>query len=256
MVSDPAKICFTVDVEWAHPAVLQDLRDLLDGYGVRATFFCTHAGIDVAPHERGLHPNYRRNGTTLRDLAGDLGPSTAAIIDETDLYRHVLRTTLNFAPEAKGARSHSLFYDSLLMPLYREFGLEYDSTYQLPLTPDLQPIWKEYNVLELPIYFSDHFELKTGATGLDVDRLHLEQPGLKVINLHPNLVYLNAASDKHYVSTKTFYHDPERLLAARHPGRGIRSMVLDLLERVVRKDLVTATLGQVNEGWRSGPRWA
>jgi hypothetical protein len=110
-------------------------------HGVRATFFCTHAGVDVGPHERGLHPNYRRNGTTLRELRARIGPAAMAEIDEEDLYRHVLRTTLDFAPEAKGARSHSLFYDSLMIPLYRQFGLEYDSSYQLPLTPGLQPIW-------------------------------------------------------------------------------------------------------------------
>src|SRR5271166_4767003 len=149
-----------------------------------------------------------------------MGEPAAAIINESDLYRHVLRTTLSFAPEAKGVRNHSLFYDSLMMPLYREFGLEYDSSYQLPLIPGLQPIWKEYDVLELPIYFADHFELKAGATGFDIAQLHLNRPGLKVINLHPNLVYLNAVSDEHYISTKTFYHDPERLLATRFTGRG------------------------------------
>jgi hypothetical protein len=47
MAGDPGTICFTVDVEWAHPAVLQDVRVLFDMHGVRATFFCTHAGVDV-----------------------------------------------------------------------------------------------------------------------------------------------------------------------------------------------------------------
>jgi hypothetical protein len=92
-------------------------------------------------YERGLHPNYRRNGTTLQELGAGIGPAAMAEIDEGDLYRHALRSTLDFAPEAKGARSHSLFYDSLMISLYREFGLEYDSSYQLPLTPGLQPIW-------------------------------------------------------------------------------------------------------------------
>ena len=248
-------ICLTVDVEWAHPAVLKDIRDLLDKYGVRATFFCTHAGIDVGSHERGLHPNYRRNGTTLKQLTADIGAAAATSIDESDLYRHVLHTTLNFAPEAKGVRNHSLFYDSLMMPLYRELGLEYDSSYQLPLTPGLQPIWKEYGVLELPIYFADHFELKTRATGFDIARLHLDRPGLKVINVHPNMLYLNAVSDQHYISAKAFYHDPERLLDARHQGRGIRSMVIDLLEDVVSRNRFTATLGEVNAEWKSRPRW-
>jgi hypothetical protein len=255
MPYDPERICFTVDVEWAHPVVVEDLRELFDLHGIRATFFCTHAGIDVGSHERGLHPNYRRNGTTLKELAGEIGAANAAFIDEIDLYRHVLRTTLNFAPEAKGARSHSLFYDSSMMPLYREFGLEYDSSYQLPLTPELRPIWKEYDVLELPIYFSDHFELKTGATGFDIALMHLNRPGLKIINVHPNMFYLNAVSNEHYISTKAFYHHPERLLEARHPGRGIRSMVIDLLDDVVSRNFSTATLGEVNAAWRSQPRW-
>jgi peptidoglycan/xylan/chitin deacetylase (PgdA/CDA1 family) len=255
MGDDPGTICFTVDVEWAHPAVLQDIRDLFDGHGVRATFFCTHDGIHVAPHERGLHPNYRRNGSTLQELAAKIGERAAASIDESNLYRHVLRTTLNFAPEAKGVRSHSLFYDSVMIPLYREFGLEYDSSYQLPLTANLQPIWKEYDVLELPIYFADHFELKTGATGFDICLLHLERPGLKVINLHPNMVYLNAVSDQHYLASKAFYHNQEKLFEARFLGRGIRTMVLDLLEHVASKNLPTSTLGEVNQRWRSRPRW-
>ena len=255
MADYPGTICFTVDVEWAHPAVLKDVRELFDEYGVRGTFFCTHAGIDVGSHERGLHPNYRRNGSTLKELAGGIGAAAAAVIDESDLYHHVLRTTLSFAPEAKGARSHSLFYDFLMMPLYQEFGLEYDSSYQLPIIPGLRPIWKEYDVLELPIYFSDHFELKTGATGFEIALLHLDRPGLKVINLHPNMLYLNAVSDQHYISTKAFYHDPERLLDARFAGRGTRSMVLDLLEYVVSRNLPTATLGEVNDAWRSRARW-
>ena len=255
MRDNPGTICFTVDVEWADPAVLQDIRALFDEHGVRATFFCTHDGIDVGPHERGLHPNYRRNGSTLQELTAKIGEPAKAVIEESELYRHVLRTTLAFAPEAKGARSHSLFYDSVMIPLYREFGLEYDSSYQLPLTPGLQPIWKEYDVLELPIYFADHFELKTGATGFDITRLHLERRGLKVINLHPNMVYLNAVSDRHYLASKAFYHDRERLLEARFLGRGVRSMVLDLLEHVAAKNLLTATLGAVNKQWRSRPRW-
>jgi hypothetical protein len=37
MAGDPGTICFTVDVEWAHPAVLQDVRDLFDMHGVRTT---------------------------------------------------------------------------------------------------------------------------------------------------------------------------------------------------------------------------
>jgi hypothetical protein len=69
-------------------------------------------------------------------------------------------------------------------------------------------------------------------------------------------LYLNAVSDTHYVASKAFYHDQERLLKGRFSGCGIRSMVLDLLEHVASNGLPTATLGEVNERWRSQPRWA
>src|SRR4051812_6288632 len=65
---DPQTICLTVDVEWASAAVLDDLRTLFDQHGLRATFFVTHAGVDVPGHERGLHPNFRHNGDTYRAL--------------------------------------------------------------------------------------------------------------------------------------------------------------------------------------------
>src|SRR5262249_1214113 len=167
----------------------------------------THAEIDVGQHERGIHPNYRRNGDQLKLLRAQLGQNASSELDESQIYRHVIRNTLAYAPEAKGARSHSLFYDSMLMPIYGEFGLEYDSTYLIPLLDGLRPFWKEYGVLELPIYFNDHFELKTGACGFDAGRLGLHRPGLKVINLHPNMIFLNCETDARYQNSKPFYHD-------------------------------------------------
>jgi hypothetical protein len=247
---DPRTICLSVDIDWAADAVLADVCRLFDERGLRATFFCTHAGIDVGEHERGLHPNYRGNGDQLKQMRAQLGEK-AATVDETTIYRHVIGTTKTFAPEAKGMRSHSLYYDSMLMPLYRDFGIEYDSTYQIPLVSGLRPFWKEYDVLELPIYFADHFELKTGACSFDAARLRLDQLGLKIINLHPNMIFLNCAAEAQYQTCKSFYHDVERLAAARHSGRGTRTFVVELLDRIVHERLPTATLGQVNACWRA-----
>lgn len=246
---DPRTVCLTVDVEWAAPPVLDDLRRLFDERGLTATFFCTHAGVDVGGHERGLHPNYRPTGDTIKQLRATRGEQ--ALLDDATVFRHVLTHTLGFAPEAKGVRSHSLHYDSMLMPLYPQLGLEYDSTYLMPLVGGLRPFWKEYGVLELPIYFNDHFDLKAGATGFDAGVLALDRPGLKVINMHPNMMFINAMSDQHYLSTKSFYHDTERLLAARHNGAGIRTLLLDLLDRLAGTRHPTATLGQVNAAWRA-----
>jgi hypothetical protein len=236
-------------VEWAADAVLDDVRSLIDERGVQATFFCTHPGIQAGAHERGLHPNYRRNGDQLNQLRTQ-GGTGSDLLDEGTIYRHVLEATRTFAPEAKGARSHSLYYDSLLMPLYRELGLEYDSSYQIPLVSGLRPFWKEYGILEIPIYFADHFELKTGACGFRASALDLASDGLKVINLHPNMVYLNCASDAQFQACKPFYRNAERLLNARSGGRGVRTLLCELLERIAQLNVPTRTLGEVNAIWR------
>jgi hypothetical protein len=245
MSLDPNSLCFTVDVEWAAPAVLEDLRGLFDEAGVTATFFVTHAGVSVPGHERGLHPNFRWNGDTGRAIrAAD--PALFASDDESGFYREVVRRTALFAPEAKGLRAHSLFSDSALAKTYRQAGLDYDCTHQMSLQPDLRPFFKQHDMLEIPTYYGDHFDLMAGATGLALEGLKLDRPGLKVFDFHPNIVFTNAPDEDSYMATKAFYHDPERLFAARHAGRGIRTLLLELLEHAAAKNLPVATVGAIN----------
>ena len=252
----PDSVCFTVDVEWACPAVVDDLRRLFDDHGIRATFFVTHAGVEVPGHERGLHPNFRRNGDSWRALAA-AHPDGTDRLTEAEIYRHIVDTTLAFAPEAKGVRAHCLHYDSALMPVYRAAGLDYECSTLIPLTGRLRPFWKEHGLIGLPTYWSDHFDLMTGASGLASAGLHLDRPGLKVIDLHPNIVFLNAADEGDYQATKDFYHDPARLLAARGRRRGIRTLLLELLEDVARHGRPVSTVGAVAAAHRRNcPPWS
>ena len=195
--------------------------------------------------------NFRPAGDTIKQLRARQGD--LVLLDDAAVFRHVLTQTLSFAPEAKGVRGHSLHYDSMLLPLYSPLGLEYDSSYLIPMVSGLRPFWKEYDVFwSSRIYFNDHFELKTAATGFDYRALAIDRPGLKVINdMHPNMVFLNAQSDAHYLATKPFYHDSEHLLAARHGGLGIRTMVIDLLDALAARRHPTATLDEVNAAWRA-----
>jgi hypothetical protein len=250
---DRHTLCFTIDVEWAAPEVLDDLRGLFDQFGIRATFFITHAGVEVPGHERGLHPNFRRDGDTIRLFHKSRG-SDANATDE-EIHQHVMETTLTFAPESKGLRTHSLYYDSTLLPLYKKLGLEYDCSYQMPMVQDLRPFWRPHDVIAIPTYFADHFDIMCSATQFEVDRLGLDRPGIKVFDFHPNIIYLNASSNAHYMATKGFYHDHERLLADRERGKGARTLLLDLLEAVSRRQLPNATVGEVNTAWRSVTKW-
>lgn len=243
-------ICLTIDVEWAAPEVLADLVNLVNERKVRATFFCTHGGIEVPGHERALHPNFRRHGDTLRQLRQRVGPVLDSWTD-TEIYRYVIRTTQTFCPEAVGVRAHSLLYDPDVLPVYHQVGLKYDSSYFLPITPYLTPVWKEFEILEIPIYYMDHFDLIQQATDFRLEGLHLNQPGLKVFDFHPNIIFINASTTVHYLDSKPFYHDYKQLLKRRHPGRGVRTLFLELLDFLATQQIPTATLADLNTAWRT-----
>lgn len=238
----------TVDVEWAHPEVLADLVERLDERRLRATFFCTHPGIQVPGHERALHPNFRRRGNSLLETAEG---TRAGGAPDREFYRFVLGATHAFCPEAVGVRSHSLFFDTDLLAAYGESGLRYDSSYFLPLVPGLAPVRKHRRILELPIFYLDHWDVVEGATGFDVGRLLDAGGGLRIFDFHPNLVFLNAASERQYAESKPHYHDPDRLRKLRHSGRGVGTLFLNLLDRLAMDGTPTATLREIEERWRT-----
>lgn len=238
-------ISFSFDVEWACQAVIDDVRSLLDERGIVGTFFVTHAGVEVGGHERGLHPNFRRNGDAYRTLAD------ASSRTDDEVYAHVLQTVLSFAPEARGTRSHSLLFDSTLLPIYARLGLEYDASFRLEMVPNLQPFWKQHDIVEIPTYYADYFDLVAQATEFRLPGLKLDAPGLKVVDFHPNLIYVNAPDIAAHEATRACYHDPEGLLALRHKGRGTRTLFIDLLDAVVSAKRGTATLSEINAAVRA-----
>jgi hypothetical protein len=237
-------LCITFDVDWAHPEVLKDTVDLIENRGLRCTFFCTHAGIDLPGHERAVHPNFRRNGDTMRAY---LGPE-----DDERVFRHVVARTKSFCPEARGARSHSLLYDSSLMAIYAEQHLSYDSTYALPLATGLRPVLKERGVLEMPIYYMDHIDVMEHQTGFALPGLQLGRPGLKVFDFHPIHIFLNTVSEEHYAQSRAYQRDPDALRKLRHDGAGVRTLFERLLDHVATSTVLThTTMGELEEQWRS-----
>ncbi|MBF0340010.1 MAG: hypothetical protein HQL95_03500 [Magnetococcales bacterium] len=244
------QLCFSIDVEWAHPVVLADLLGLFDAAGVRCTLFVTHAGVVCGGHERGIHPNFRRNGESMRQLFKNRVVQDEQVT-ESVLYEHVLATTLGYAPDAIGSRSHALFMESGLLPLFKKLGLKYDASVQMPLVSGLHPWRREQDIVMIPTWYTDHADLMAGYSEFDIKRLPLDSPGLKVFDFHPNLVYLNAPDDAFYQTTKSFYHDPEQLLRVRYAGRGVRTLLLDLLEFIARRGETTVTLNAVNHQFRA-----
>lgn len=239
-------LAMTIDVEWSHPDVLADTVGLLDDRKVPATFFCTDAGIVVPGHERALHPNFRRSGNTVAMAKG------ADPLDDRTFYRAMIEAARELVPEATGVRSHSLITDSDLLPLYRDAGLEYDSSYMLPLAPGLAPASRGSGILEIPLYYMDHWDLREQATGFEIAGLGIERPGLKVFAFHPNLVFMNARTMDDVSAMRSHYHDPEWLSDHRREGRGVRTMFIELLDEIAARDSAAPLLAEVNASWRNG----
>jgi len=248
----PDVVSLTIDVEWAHPVVLGDLVGLLDAAGVAGTFFVTHDGVTVPGHERGLHPNFRRNGDSYRALMASRGPDSPPPNDD-EVHAFILERTRSFVPEATGLRSHCLYSESTLHWQFRKFGIEYDCNPRFPFVPNLRPVRLLHDVLAIPTYYADQLDLHFSATGFSVKGLCLGRPGMKVLDFHPNMVYLNASNDDAYQATRPSYHDPDALLAARNPGRGVRTLLIELLDEIAAGRVQTATAGEINRLWRTLP---
>lgn len=225
-----ARVAITIDVEWAHPEVLDFVVGELDARQLRATFFCTHAGIELDGHERALHPNFRRHGNSLLERRRQ----EVAGLTDVEFYWYIARATQAFCPEAVGSRSHNLFWDSALTQVYREQGLRYVSNAFLPLAPGLAPVERVKGLLELPIYYMDYWDIIEGATGFRLDALRLERDGLMVLDFHPNVLFINAQDAGHYAESKRHYQDPEKLKALRAPGRGALTLFLEVLDHLAQ----------------------
>ncbi len=251
---DTNVICLTIDVEWANDEVLSDILNLLNERELRATFFCTHSGINVTGHERAIHPNFKCNGDAIQKLTQNAGDT---LKDFTDMmrYEYVVQLTKDFCPEAVGVRAHNLFCDSALLPIYTRMGLEYDSSYSLPFAPGLSPIWKEYDILEMPIYYMDYIDSMHQMSGFSLEGLRMDQPGMKVFDFHPNMVFLNASTEAQYLESKPFYHDYEHLLSLRRSGLGIRTLFIELLDYIKKEKLATATLSEINAAYQKNRNW-
>jgi hypothetical protein len=246
---DEDTICLTFDVEWASPTVISAVAEDLDKRGLSATFFCTHAGIEVPGHERAIHPNFRRDGDTIRKIRSEKSVEFTENSDDA-VFQRIIEETMHFCPEAKGVRTHSLFFELKLLNIMKSAGLEYDSSYLLPFQKQLQPFFTMSNILEIPIYYMDHLDLTNELTNFDHHELRLDQKGLKVFNFHPTLIFINAVSDNHYQSVKEHYADVDALRARRNKRKGIGTLFEELLDEISRRRIITKKIGDISDSFR------
>lgn len=220
----------TLDMDWAHDAVMRDTHNILVEAAVPSTWFVTHDSpfldeLRADPSvELGIHPNFNKL------LVGDY--SNGRTVQE------VIQRLLAVVPEAKSVRAHSLMQSSRILNAYLEAGLTHDATHLVePSATQLLRPWRLWNSLvRVPIGWEDDFSYAQNPVTPSLNHFwESDTYGMQQFNFHPIHVFLNTDSLNHYERTRPVHYRPEKLSMERRPGAGVRSLLLTLLQRKVQR---------------------
>jgi hypothetical protein len=212
----------TADQDWAPDWALEVLLDETVGRGVPLHLFVTNASDLVTKASTlpgfttGIHPNF---------LAGSSHGSTA-----DDVIRHCLA----LVPAATTFRCHCFFESTPVLGKLFASGLTVDSNLGLFAQPGLVPLQHCTGLLRFPVFFEDDVFFNLAGPELDLGplRRRLLAPGLKVVNVHPSLVGLNAPSGAYYDGQRGALFAGVGTPVV-HGGRGTRVVLRELIDTVL-----------------------
>lgn len=229
--------CLTVDIDWAHDAVIKDALELIEQYGAKATWFVTHptAILDevraAGMHELGLHPNFNQ-----------------LLEGQTAHARDIVYELQQFVPEASSVRSHSLLRSNRLAFTFREMGLTHESNYFLPPSVGTDvAAWRDFSgLVQVPIRWEDDVRLIDPSIAEPVE--FLDRLSLCTFDFHPIHIFLNTCTLEDYESARPDFQHPHRLLMRRRPmgSGGSRDRLIRLLEAVRAQNVPTCRLGSIH----------
>ena len=219
------KVLVTIDLDWCDDKVLEDTLELLETVGVKATWFVTHETrmierLRSSGHELGIHPNFN----PLLD-----GSSVG-----TRDVREILARCLDFVPDARAVRSHSLAQSERVLDVFSELGLDYVCNTFFPLSASIQAkpfrMWDELVII--PHVWQDNVSLRLGEPPPSTV---IPYQGMLVLDFHPIHIFLNTESLIRYENSRYLHSSPETLLQLRYPQSGIRTAFVDVLGKVVHQ---------------------
>ena len=219
--------CLTGDCDWASEYCIKDLVPLLQGYGVRPTIFVTHKSPAL---ER-----YRTSGVVQLGVHPNFLPGSSHGDDYLSIIDHVF----GLVPNAETFRSHCFFdHTRIGWEMYRR-GVRYDSNLCLYLQPHLVPLRHGTGLVRFPVFWEDdiHWEIAKGDWDLDKLLPAFLSPGLKILNFHPFFVAANIPNAEYYRRVKDHIRtlSAETIAEVRYQGRGTRSFLIDLLDRLTAR---------------------
>lgn len=172
-------VVLTMDIDWAPDYATEVVLDLVAQAGMRITAYATHKSSLLKSStnfvEIGLHPDNTRP-------------------DPTHRFSRKLPDLLEIFPDSVGFRCHRNFFGQNISDLAKSCGLRYDLSTFLWNQPFAQ-VYVDYNgLVRMSYIWEDGIHVDLGEP-LDVLGVPLDSPGLKVLNVHPMLIFLNAPDD-------------------------------------------------------------
>lgn len=218
------KVFITFDMDWCSDEVLAYTLDIIEKFGLKATFFVTHntpllERMRKNPNiELGIHPNFN--------------PLLNGEFRYGNNVDNVVAYYKNIVPEAVSVRSHSLTSNSRILDAFAKHGLKYESNTFIPFSASIPlKCWYHWNdeLIRIPYSWADdaHFAYEWGWERQQFFR----QTGVKVFAFHPILIFLNAENIHRYETSRDHHFDHKQLVAYQNETSfGIRDFLISLIE--------------------------
>jgi SAM-dependent methyltransferase len=195
--------CFGTDTDWHSDQCIEQLLACFEKNRAKLTLFATDAAAMGAARRRfvemAVHPNF---------LPGSTHGST---VDE------VIRHVFDLVPDAKTYRSHSYFDHQRITEKMAERGIRYDANLCLYRQAGLGPLRHCHIDWRFPSWLDDNVHwYHKGSWRLSDLKQELEQPGLKIINVHPATFALNLPNLSAYQQHRGEFATAGRAYIERH----------------------------------------
>jgi hypothetical protein len=231
-------VFLTCDVDWAPEYAIEHVLEAVEAHGQKLTIFATHRSevlLGAPPWvEVGLHPDFTRQH------------------DGDSRFEDKLATLKSCYPSAVGMRSHRDFFGNNIGDMAMKCGLRYDASTFLWNQPLCQAHVDYNGMTRFSYCWEDGIHLDMGF-GLELDRVTLHTPGLKILNVHPILIYLNSSTEEHRRGVTRRYKDLtsaafSEIDAEVNRGRGIGNVWRELLQYLAVNNVRTHLLRDAVEG--------
>lgn len=232
------RLVVTIDLDWACEPAIEDTLDTLEKLSISPSVFITHRSARVEASmnslEVGLHPYFGPNSSH--------GSSIAEVVN------HVTHLPHNF----RGFRCHRFATCNESKKALMDAGMLVSSNVCTDLET-ISPFRDRFGLIEVPIFLEDGGYLWRKYP-LEMNNFLLQairQPGPKVLLIHPMHFALNTpdfnymANIKQNISRKEWNELSKNSLdGMRWKGRGIRDLMIEIIESIPLRHTLTNFLGR------------